>query len=149
MVAATAAVEVPFEVFETVEVVASVALFSMFPESTTASEAFTKTSEAFTMASEAFTMTSVLETFTADQVELSFEMLNEFEVSEVSIEVLVLEILGRGVHRPVTENAVVKFKRFEAAIDEFVAFEASVRSSVTSNRRFRCGLISSLPPALP
>ena len=140
-----------FEVFETVEVVASVALFSIFPESTTASEAFTKASEAFTMASEAFTMTSVLETFTADQVELSFEMLNEFEVSEVSVEVLVVEEFGRGVHRPVTENAVVKFKRFEAAIDELVAFEASVtdRSSVTSNRRFRCGFISTLPPPLP
>ena len=88
MVAATAAVEVPFEVFETVEVVASVALFSIFPESTTASEAFNKTSEAFTMASEAFTMTPVLETLTADQVELPFEMLNEFEISEVSVEVL-------------------------------------------------------------
>ena len=149
VVAATAAVEAPFEVFETVEVVASVALFSIFPESTTASDAFTKTSEAFTMASEAFTMTPVLETFTADQVELPFEMLNEFEVSEVSVEVLVVEEFGRGVHRPVTENAVVKFKRFEAAIDEFVAFEASVRSSDTSNRRFRCGLISSLPPTLP
>ena len=77
-----------FEVFETVEVVASVALFSIFPESTTASEAFNKTSEAFTMASEAFTMTPVLETLTADQVELPFEMLNEFEISEVSVEVL-------------------------------------------------------------
>jgi len=80
-----------FEMFETVEVVAFVALFSIFPESTTASEAFTKTSEEFTMASEAFTMTSVLETFTADQVELPVEireMLNEFEVSEASVEVL-------------------------------------------------------------
>ena len=81
-------VALPFEMFETVEVVASVALFSIVPESTTASEAFTKTSEAFTMASEAFTMTSVLETFTADQVELPVEMLNEFEVSEASVEVL-------------------------------------------------------------
>ena len=111
------------EMFETVEVVASVALFSIFAESTTASEAFTKTSEAFTMASEAFTMaseaftmTSVLETFTT---ELPVEVLKEFEVSEVSVEVL---------DEALEELQVQLFKAEEVlvfqAVEEVLVFQA-------------------------